>query len=280
MRHSLAPIPQSQWPELRDLYEEQKRLSSCYNTIQCFIDWKQQNKDVDINIFSLDGEWAQDGTYVGIINAPRINYLFINTLSENPARLLVALNTLKCNKPYMILGYHERLMPTVEQHYVDMGFKRENFKPSGLAWHHIEREKAEQFVVDVPQGYTLQRLETKHAELVNSLWPHREPGSIALVELLITYNDSVGVFDGTGNLVAWCLILPMGCLGLLQVLDTHKRMGFGNLAIRHMSKLIAARGLEVTAPVVFQNVASRSLFKKLDFKPVGNAYFVVVPIEC
>ncbi|XP_017471422.1 PREDICTED: uncharacterized protein LOC108362789 [Rhagoletis zephyria] len=278
MHHSLVGIPQSQWPDLRDRYEEQKKLSCGYNTIQCFIEWKAQNRDVDINIFSLNGEWRNDGTYVGIINAVSISYVFINTLSDDQQRLYTALSALKLNKPYMILGYHERLMPTVEQHFVDKGFKIENFKPHGVAWHHIEKAKAEQFVVETPAGFTLRRLEKTNAELVNSLWPHREPGSVALVELLITYNDSVGVFDNAGNLVAWCLILPMGALGLLQVLDTHKRMGFGNLAVRHMSKLVSAKGLEVTAPVVFQNVASRSLFKKLGFKPIGNAYFVVIPI--
>ncbi|XP_004530232.1 uncharacterized protein LOC101449533 [Ceratitis capitata] len=276
MSHSLVEIPFTHWIELRELYVGQKKLSCGYNTIQCFIEWKAQNKEVDINIFSLDGDWQRDGTFVGLIYAP-LNYVFINTLSADQQRLLTALNTLKFDKPYMILAYQERLMPTVEQHFLDSGFRREDFKPHGVAWHNIEQEKALQFLADAPADFTLRRLERKHAGLVDSLWPHREPGSVAFVELLITYNESVGIFDSAGNLVAWCLILPMGALGLLQVLDTHKRLGLGNLAVRYLSKLIAAKGFEVTAPVVFQNVASRSLFAKLGFKPIGNAYFVVVP---
>lgn len=71
--------------------------------------------------------------------------------------------------------------------------------------------------------------------------------------------------------------LPLGALGLLQVMDTHKRKGFGNLAVRYMSKLLAEKDIEVTAPVVIENVASRAMFEKLGFKVIDKVYWADKP---
>ncbi|XP_054744791.1 uncharacterized protein LOC129249154 [Anastrepha obliqua] len=276
MSHSLVEIPQDQWPELRDLYEGQKKLSCAYNTLQCLIDWKAQNEALDIKIYSLDGEWRSDGTYVAVKKKPT-NYVFLNTLNENQELLLTALKLVNIKEPLLIFGYPGRLMNTVEEFFVGEDFSKETFLADGTFWYYIDKEKAKQLPVNVPEGYTLRSLETKHAEQVNSIWPHRRNDSVHFVELLIAYNDSVGVFDGAGNLVAWSLRLPIGSLGLVHVVDTHKRLGLGSLVVSHMSKLIASKGLEVTAPVVFENKPSRSMFEKLGFQTIDKVYWSVIP---
>ncbi|XP_036327946.1 uncharacterized protein LOC118740497 [Rhagoletis pomonella] len=276
MLHALVEIPQTEWPELRDLYEGQKKFTCAYNTIQCLIEWKTQNEELDIKIHSLDGDWRRDGTYVAIHKKP-YNQVFINTLSENQERLLTALKMLNNKGNLNIFAYPERLIPTVEKFVLAEGLKKENFLADGTAWYHIDMEKAKQLPVHVPEGFTLRRLETKHAEQVNSVWPHWAPGTVIFVERMIAYNDSVGVFDSAGNLVAWSLRLPIGALGLVQVVDTHKRLGLGSLVVSEISKLIASKGLEVTAPVIFENAASRSMFEKLGFKPIDNVYWTPVP---
>ncbi|XP_004530236.1 uncharacterized protein LOC101450075 [Ceratitis capitata] len=278
MSHTLVEIPQAQWTELRDLYEGQRKQACAYNTLQCLIEWQKQDAELDLSIYSLDGDWRTDGTYLAIKKNP-LKHLFLNTLSENQDRLITALATLKRekNEHILVFGFPERLMSTVEQFYFDNGFPKESFETDGTAWYHIDREKALQFTAEPPAGYTLRRLEPKYAEQVNSVWPHRAPGSVLFVERMISYNDNVGVFDEANNLVAWCLRLPIGSLGLLQVMDTHKRMGLGNLVVRYMAKLIAGKGLEVTAPVVFANVPSRTMFEKLGFKVIDNVYWVLLP---
>uniref|UniRef100_A0A0A1WL45 50S ribosomal protein L10 n=1 Tax=Zeugodacus cucurbitae TaxID=28588 RepID=A0A0A1WL45_ZEUCU len=147
MANALVDIPQAEWSELRELYVGQKKLASAYNTLQCLIDWKTQDDELEINIYSLNGDWRSDGTFVAIKKKP-VTYVFINTLSDNQERLLTALRTLKNKEPLLVFGYPERLMPTVEQYFVDRGGKKEDFIPDGTAWYHIDREKATQFTVE------------------------------------------------------------------------------------------------------------------------------------
>lgn len=67
--------------------------------------------------------------------------------------------------------------------------------------------------------------------------------------------------------------LPLGSLGLLQVEDSHKRRGLGQLAVKLMSKYLAEHDIKVTAPVVVTNVASRSMFEKLGFKIIDKVHW-------
>ncbi|EDW75792.2 uncharacterized protein Dwil_GK15129 [Drosophila willistoni] len=76
---------------------------------------------------------------------------------------------------------------------------------------------------------------------------------------LIQYNVSVGAYDGTGKLIAWCLRHTNGSLGLLQVLESHRRLGLGSLMVRYLSKTISALGDVVQAPVVPENIPSRKI---------------------
>lgn len=70
---------------------------------------------------------------------------------------------------------------------------------------------------------------------------------------------------------------PLGSLGLLRVLDTHKRRGLGNLAVRYLSKVLAEKDIEVAATVVFDNLPSRSMFEKLGFKVIDKVYWADKP---
>jgi len=67
--------------------------------------------------------------------------------------------------------------------------------------------------------------------------------------------------------------LPIGSLGLLQVLESHKRLGLGSLLVKSMAKKISAAGDQVLAPVVTKNTPSRSMFEKLGFRAIDNTYW-------
>ncbi|XP_037805747.1 uncharacterized protein LOC119599892 [Lucilia sericata] len=272
MKNKLIEIPVNKWTNLRDLYVKRKDRASCYNLIQTLINWKNKEPELELNIYSLNGDWEADGTFV----AKFLYQVFFNTCGDNNERLLTALNCLDSSESYLLAGYQDYLVPTVEQHFIDSGLDKADCKPCGTCWYHISKDQAKQFTIDPPSNIQFKALELCHAEQINSIWPHRGPGSIEFVKLLIRLNDSVGLFEDN-NLVAWCLILPLGALGLLQVMDTHKRKGFGNLAVRYMSKLLAEKDIEVTAPVVFENVPSRSMFEKLGFKVIDKVYWADKP---
>lgn len=67
--------------------------------------------------------------------------------------------------------------------------------------------------------------------------------------------------------------LPSGSLGLLRVVDTHKRRGLGSLMVRYLSKKISELGDEVRAPVVTENTPSRKMFEKLGFQQIDHVYW-------
>jgi len=60
--------------------------------------------------------------------------------------------------------------------------------------------------IQCPEGYYLDKVRLEHAELINDLWSARHPGSLKLIQMLITYNTNVGLYEKeSGSLCAWCL---------------------------------------------------------------------------
>ncbi|KAM7351783.1 uncharacterized protein ACRADG_004517 [Cochliomyia hominivorax] len=270
--NKLVEIPLSKWSTLRDLYVKRKDRASCYNLLQTLINWKNKELEFDLKIYSLNGEWESDGTFVAKFH----KQVFFNTCHENLQNLLKALNCLDSSESYLLAGYQDFVSTAVQQHFIDSGLAKETYQPTCTVWYHIPKDQAKQFSIHTPNNVNFKTLEECHAEQINSVWPHRSPGSIEFVKLLIRQNDSVGIFEDN-ILVAWCLILPLGALGLLQVMDTYKRKGYGNLAVRYMSKHLAEKDIEVTAPVVISNVASRSMFETLGFKIIDKVYWAEKP---
>uniref|UniRef100_A0A1I8P9K5 N-acetyltransferase domain-containing protein n=1 Tax=Stomoxys calcitrans TaxID=35570 RepID=A0A1I8P9K5_STOCA len=268
MQTKLIEIPFEKWPQLRNLYQHNKNRAISYNTIQTFIDWAKKDPNLPLKIYTPSREWEVDGTYVAA--APMIKQIFCNTLKDDYNILLTALNCF--DNSHMVGGTPEHLMPAVEQHFLDSGLTKDQIMPTGTCWHHITREEALKFDTDLPENITTKGLSECHAEQVNRVWPHRSEGSVKFVKHLIKYNKSVGLFDGD-KLVAWCLLLPLGSLGLLQVEESHRRIGLGKLAVKLMSKYLAENGVDITASVVFANVPSRSMFKQLGFTIIDNVYW-------
>lgn len=64
MSNKLVEIPENKWSILRDLYVERKDRASCYNLLQTFMNWKNKEPELNLNIYSLNGEWESDGTFV------------------------------------------------------------------------------------------------------------------------------------------------------------------------------------------------------------------------
>ncbi|XP_037805749.1 uncharacterized protein LOC119599895 isoform X1 [Lucilia sericata] len=272
MLNKLVEIPANKWPVLRDLYTKRKDRAACYNLLQSFISWKNKEPELELTIYSLNGDWEADGTFI----AKFLNQIFFNTCSDNVQQVLKALKCLDPSEYYVLSGYQDFLVPVVKQYLKDCGFDEADYNPTSTFWYHIPKEQAKQFQIDPPNNIVLKPLEECHVEQINNMWSHRLPYSVEMITTLIRHNESVGIFEDD-NLVGWCLIRPLGSLGLLRILDTHKRRGLGNLAVRYLSKFLADNDIEVAATVVFDNVPSCSMFDKLGFKVIDKVYWVDKP---
>ncbi|XP_017859275.1 PREDICTED: uncharacterized protein LOC108611260 [Drosophila arizonae] len=272
--HSLVEISRSEWKTLLELYKHKQLEPNGYGLIKNYIKWVAEDEKVDAKIYSLDGEWQSDGTFVMIVNhGMAFKELSFNTLSDNFKRLTNAMLCVlyEATDAYLLTAYGERLIPVVDA-------LREKCKSilkrtDQTVWYRASKELVASFTAEPPAGIELRRLEVKHASAINEIWPHRSEGSVAFVKSLITHNISVGAYDEQGNLIAWCMRLPSGALGLLRVVDTHKRLGLGSLMVRYLSKKISELGDEVRAPVVTENTPSRKMFEKLGFQQIDHVYW-------
>nr|NP_609173.2 uncharacterized protein Dmel_CG12560, isoform B [Drosophila melanogaster]AAF52589.2 uncharacterized protein Dmel_CG12560, isoform B [Drosophila melanogaster]ABM92801.1 IP09231p [Drosophila melanogaster]AOQ14933.1 CG12560-PB [synthetic construct] len=272
--NSLVEIPRGEWTKLRDLYVARDTDPQGYPCINNFIKWVEIDPQLKVNFLSLNGDWQSDGTFVLTLRSDtHMNHIYFNTLSENLDRVTKALECLKSiENEYDFFGFSTRLKPVVE--YIgNKYYANKKLHTVDTVWYAASKELVDTFNIQVPPGLSLQHLTIEDAEIINENWPHNKPGSIDFVRSLIKYNINLGAYDDKGKLVAWCLRLPIGSLGLLQVLESHKRLGLGSLLVKSMAKKISAAGDQVLAPVVTKNTPSRSMFEKLGFRAIDNTYW-------
>ncbi|KAH8377482.1 hypothetical protein KR093_005692 [Drosophila rubida] len=273
MHSSLIEISPKNWEILLEIYSSKRTEPNGYNLINNFIKWIEKNPELDIKCYSLDEDWKSDGTFIMIVNHGGIHKnVYFNTIADNLDRLVELLFSYTTDvKQYVLCGYGERLKPAVDA-YIKQ-YDKEAMQTTGTAWYRAPKETVATFSIKPPAGITLRKLETADAETVNEIWPHRAEGSVEFVKQLIENEISVGACDDNGKLIAWCLRLPLGSLGLLQVVASHKRLGLGSLMVSYLSTKIAELGQEVLAPVVTENMPSRRMFEKLGFKKIDNVYW-------
>ncbi|XP_064546429.1 uncharacterized protein LOC135434022 isoform X2 [Drosophila montana] len=130
-------------------------------------------------------------------------------------------------------------------------------------------------LLSIPDGFYVQSLSEKDADLVNEEWPNHHVGSLYFVQRQIRLCVNVGLYaTDTRELVAWCIRLQGGFLGALQVRSTHKRRGFGSLVAKEMARHIAVMGQDVMALVNPGNQASNGMFDKLGFKVIDQCVWL------
>lgn len=124
---------------------------------------------------------------------------------------------------------------------------------------------------------TLKPLNPTNVEKVNSAWPHRFEGSEKFVLYSIVNHLSIGLFDENDELLAWTLMYDSGGLGMVQVVESHQRKGYGSLVSRNLSRKIAEEfDLDVMATIVETNEKSLKMFTKFGFKPTTKHFWIVM----
>ncbi|XP_013115621.1 uncharacterized protein LOC106093152 [Stomoxys calcitrans] len=120
----------------------------------------------------------------------------------------------------------------------------------------------------IPDGYELRQLQQEDAELVHSHWPNKKEGSLDYLKGLIEIDTTFGVFKKADNsLIAWIFRNEFSGLGILQVLESEQRKGFGTIVVKAISYAIAkTESINITAWILLENVKSQTLFRNIGFE--------------
>ncbi|XP_058120892.1 uncharacterized protein LOC131282153 [Anopheles ziemanni] len=264
----LVEIPRCNWEEWRDLYlRDWPQHELAYNTVQNYINWSKRDPKVkDLSIYSLNGSWRENGTFVII---DRIE-LYMHTLEESYDTLRRALELVDWDYYYVAVmcQYESLLFETFKKLNVKIFVARPNIM------YFLPKEEALQLTIQLPEGLRFGTLQPKHAKVINDLWPHRETGSEFSLERLIRWNVSMGLFDDKedGKLLGWCLLTQNGVIGTLGVAE--RRKGYGTLVVKGFAKKLAEIGLNSYASVLVENEASNAMFKGIGFKPIRQVNYI------
>ncbi|XP_039960968.1 uncharacterized protein LOC120775054 [Bactrocera tryoni] len=141
----------------------------------------------------------------------------------------------------------------------------------------LEHEKAAISALEsLKDGYTVKNLNANNASLVHEVWPNKKEGSLAYVSGLIALNQTAGIYrDSDGELVAWAFQNDFSGLGILQVLPTEQRKGFGAFLAAYLCKQVTTvEKVDLSAWIVSENFKSKALLEKLGFEAVAKAEWI------
>ncbi|KAL9707059.1 hypothetical protein quinque_010577 [Culex quinquefasciatus] len=270
----LVPIPCEHWPELRDLYRaEWPKHEVAFNTIQNYINWVKIDPRIrNLEVVSLNGSWRQNGTYLVLDR----NQVFPYTLEESCDSLRRAFQLLDWDYSHLVCSLREchRLALDDVQKPMQLEGKLEHFWYHPAHLFYLSREECLRFEVGFPAGFRLAKLGIEHGLYANRIWPHRSEASEYFFKRLAAWNVSIGLFNESDELLAWCFQWPTGAIGPLEVHPDHYRKGYGTIIAKAIAKEVAAAGFNCYGTVRVENEASGAMFTKLGFRPVDCHNFV------
>ncbi|KFB42252.1 hypothetical protein ZHAS_00009931 [Anopheles sinensis] len=268
--NELSPIPIENLPELQGMFlRDWPKPETAYNLLENYIRWYKIDRKVkDLAILSLNEVWRNNGTFV----VQDRYQLYFYSLEENNSTLIRALELVDWDYSWKIYACHPKhwaaFCEVQEKHGIELQYKTISDT------RYMSKEQALNVNIELPAGVRLGTLSAEHAPRVNSLWPHSTVGSEFLVKRLILWNPTVALFDeSTNELLAWCLQLPTGAQGVLQVPAEHARKGYGTIIVNAMAKKLAKMGQNSYAYIIDTNEPSRALFDKVGFQNVGTMYW-------
>ncbi|XP_068149716.1 uncharacterized protein [Drosophila tropicalis] len=214
-----------------------------------------------LSFYTLDNNWQHDGLFILVHRYQ----LFFGTLNDGGKRLQEALSLLDWSGGYKVSAIQERHHMIYKDLLNELPVRMDRELNTDM--YYLSCEEAKKLQINCPNGYYFDKVRPE-LEMINNLWSARHPGSLRLIELLITKNTNVGLYEkDSGKLCAWCLRLQSGFLGALEVLKTHQRRGLGLVVAAAISRLIAQQlNQDVTALVNMNNISAGKIFQKLNFQ--------------
>uniref|UniRef100_A0A182M339 N-acetyltransferase domain-containing protein n=1 Tax=Anopheles culicifacies TaxID=139723 RepID=A0A182M339_9DIPT len=262
---TLVRIPANAWEQLRDLYRQDwPRHEIAYNNVQNYIRWVERDPPISATliVYSLNGSWRQNGTYIIIDHTD----VFMYTLDHTGDTLKRMLLLLDWHHSYLMnmCPYRAIVLDVYRLHRLEIAFD------SADVIYHLPQQVARHFRYDLPVGLTLKRIPPHYASFIYNQWLNKSVGTEYFIERMLRLNVSMGLFcEGVREPLAWCIRTQNGALGLLGVVA--QRKGYGSLVIKAIARRLAEQGYSTYASVRHTNVASRKLFEKLGFRIAGEA---------
>ncbi|KAH8325552.1 hypothetical protein KR067_001339, partial [Drosophila pandora] len=271
-------ITRDQWAVLRDLYAGDRTRLTGYDLLEYFINYEPLSDVESIKIYTTDQNWSVHGSYILIHKMTKMSFLYLDTIKgplKDLGSLLCAINI----KGYhLINAYGEDFKPLVEQYWLKRGQDLNKLEHQSTMVYHLPSSEVQNLKTeDVSPSFKVDYLGEEHADLIDQHWAYRSADSLTLIRGLMEHHVSAGVFNSSGEPLAWCLRSPHGSLGNLYVLSDHRRKGLGSMVVRFMAKEILKTGSEVMATVVLENKSSQKMFEKMGFRPIDTLYWAVIP---
>ncbi|XP_063905081.1 uncharacterized protein LOC135124140 [Zophobas morio] len=272
---TLCEIPDENLPALATLYEKHVVWAPhVLSLIHTGMRLKNTNKFRDsVSFLSVNEMWREDGTIIVIMKFHCYN-IFVFTLDDHCVTLRQALLTTDFTNPQAVFFcVHEKHLPTVEQVAKERNLRLSK-APLPYLIFALNPSKAT-FALDCPPDVYVKKLDPTLSDKINSVWPHKYPGSENYVSGLIEMNGGYGVFLRSSNeMVAWVVKHCFGHIGVLQTDEKHKKKGYGSLVTRALALEILDEGHWPFGTVYPDNAGSIKLFEKLGFERIGFASYM------
>ncbi|XP_018560923.1 uncharacterized protein LOC108903289 [Anoplophora glabripennis] len=275
----LQDIPDEDLPKLAELYDKHKNCAPyVYSTIMTGIDWRRKKKEKYLIFMSPNGCWREDGTFFVLLKYYSFD-IFIFSLDDTGKNIYEGIRKTKRldtgdfrDRPPLLYSIHNKFYQIVVKAFKDKGISMTQEIPCHMF--SIPRQEALKFETKCPPEVYIKKLDTSHAELVNSEWPHRYKDSVKFVSLLIEMNEGYGLFlKSNDEMVSWALLSMLGQLTMVQTVDCHKKKGYGSLMVKYLSKIIANKGYSPFGTILEENRASIYMFQKLGFNNLGISIY-------
>ena len=127
------------------------------------------------------------------------------------------------------------------------------------------------FCSGLPKPYKTYQLTAEDAEVLSSHWAFSGKGSVNYIKYNIGNFPSVGIKDEKGNLVAWELSYFTGAMGMLHVMEEHRKKGIAKFIICTLASKLLDSGKKVYCFIEDDNKASLDLHLKCGFHVPPNS---------
>ncbi|XP_055338575.1 glycine N-acyltransferase-like protein 3 [Paramacrobiotus metropolitanus] len=129
----------------------------------------------------------------------------------------------------------------------------------------------------IPEGFRLGELREEHAEQLNEEWRYSGGQAVPFFKQILKAGyPTSGVFTEDGQLVAYILNLPDGCMGHGYVQPEYRNKGLFQVVNYDLATKIIARGNRTAwAYVMKWNTVSQNAYRKLGAKLVDDREFCV-----
>lgn len=201
--------------------------------------------------------------------------MVVGTLDMSLGRLKTALKLIDYSKRKFFMCLRECYRPAVFA--VVQEFDLEVIFDDSTKCLYMSKDDAKKLQINVPKDLELRPLTVDCAAQINESWPYRSEHSVDYISYLIKFNLNVGLFDESGELLAWCLRIDVGSLGALQVEENHYRKGFGTIVASAITRKIAEElNEDTTSNVIETNVRSLNMFYKIGYKQIDRSSWIAV----